>query len=97
MLNNPVCGFLEALLITGSEQGVQQNVIRLQGGVGFEFAAPIASLVPRGEKKLARGTDRDADSISQTLDLAEAKLWSGTQNCVRGVFVHTVRGSVNPR
>jgi hypothetical protein len=34
---------------------MEQNVIRLEGSVGFEFAAPIAILMLGGEKKLAGG------------------------------------------
>jgi hypothetical protein len=36
-----------------AEQSVEQNVIGLEGGIGFQFAAPIALLVLLREKKLA--------------------------------------------
>ena len=78
MLNNPVGGLLEALGIAGAEQSVQQNVIGLERGVGFQFAAPVAILVLRGEKKLAGGAHGGGYTAGQTVDLAEAKLWCGS-------------------
>src|ERR1700688_4289438 len=62
MSNDPVCGPLESLGIARPQQGVQQNVIRFKSGIGFEFAAPIAILVLRREKKLARGADRGSNT-----------------------------------
>src|ERR1700722_20658587 len=62
MLNNPVGGLLKPLRISRSEKGVQQDVIRFESGVGFQFSAPITFLVLCGEKKLARGAHRDRNT-----------------------------------
>src|SRR5258708_29305812 len=94
VLDDPVGGFLEAGGVAGPEQRVEENVVGFQRGVGFEFAAPVAIIVLRGEEELAGGTDRGTDSISQTLDLAKAKLWSGTYSCVRGGFIHQLICSI---
>src|SRR5580700_3599808 len=74
MLNNPVRGFLEALGVARSEQRVQQNVIRLQGGVGFQFPAPIAIFMLGGEEKLAGGAHGGGYAAGQPVDLAKTKL-----------------------
>src|ERR1700688_391066 len=77
MLNNPVCGLPKALGIARPQQGVKQNIIRLERGVSFEFSAPVAFLVLRGEKELARGGRGSGYTSGQAVDLAEAKLWLG--------------------
>jgi hypothetical protein len=77
MLDNPVRGFLEALGVAGSEQGVEQNVIRLEGGVGFEFAAPVAILVLCGEEKFAGGAHGGGYAAGQSVDSAKTKLRLG--------------------
>ena len=77
MLDNPVGCLLEALGFTSAEQRVQQNVIRLERSVGFQFPAPIAILVLCGEQKLARGAHRGGYTAGQSVDLAKAKLWCG--------------------
>ena len=58
---NPVAAFLETLLIAGSEQRVQQDVVGFERGVGFEFAAPVAIFVLLGEQIFLRGGDRGSD------------------------------------
>jgi hypothetical protein len=58
MLNNPIRGLLKARGIARSQQRVEQNVIRLEGGIRFEFSAPIAFVVLRGEEELAGGLRR---------------------------------------
>ena len=77
MLDDPVRGALEALGITGSEKGVEQNVIRLEGGIGFEFAAPIAVLVLILEKILTGRFDGRGNAAEQAIDFAEVKLRCG--------------------
>src|SRR5260370_33827475 len=98
MLDDPVRGPLEASGIASAEQSVKQNVIRLEGGVGFEIATPIAFLVLRGEKKLAGGGHGSAHAGGQTINLAEAKFRCGGYMGVRGVCIHQgaaplIRGS----
>ena len=45
MAQNPVRGLLKSFLISCAEQGVQQDVIGLESGIGFEFAAPVTVFV----------------------------------------------------
>ena len=50
MLEYPVRGFPEALLIARAEQRVQQDVIGFEGGIGFQLAAPVAIFVLREKR-----------------------------------------------
>jgi len=75
---NPVRRLLEALLIARPQQRVQQDVVGLQRGVGFQFAAPVALFVLLGEQPFARRRDGRAHAAGQFLNFAEAKLWGGT-------------------
>ena len=74
MSNNPVCRLREALGIAGSQQGVQQNVIGLERGIGFEFAAPVAVRVLLREKKFPRRRNGSPDVAGEFFDFSEAKL-----------------------
>src|SRR5579872_1588202 len=77
MANDPVGRLLKALGIAGAQQSVEQNVIGFEGSVGFEFAAPVAFVVERREKKLAGSANGGTDAGSETVDFAEAQLGSG--------------------
>ena len=74
MAQNPVRSLLKALLIAGPEQRVQQDVIGLERGIGFEFAAPVPFLVLLREEIFARRRDRGAHAAAQFLNFSEAKL-----------------------
>ena len=62
MAQNPVRRLLKAFLIPGPEQRVQQDVIGLERGVGFELPAPVSFFMLLREKILPRGGDRCADA-----------------------------------
>ena len=66
MAQDPVCRFLEALGIPGAQQRVQQNVIRLERRIGFEFAAPVPIFVLLREKILARRRDRRVTRLASS-------------------------------
>ena len=51
---------------------MKKNVIRLECGIRFQFAAPIAILVLGGEKEFAGGIDRCGHAASEAVDFAEA-------------------------
>ncbi len=53
---------------------MQQDVIGLQAGIGFQFSAPVAIFVLLREKIFARRIDRDRDPASQVVDLSESHL-----------------------
>src|SRR5580658_6689201 len=104
MADNPVRSLAEALGVARTEESVEENVIGLEGGVGFEFAAPIAFVVLRGKEEFAGGTDGGGNTAEQAVDLAKTKLWCGIQVCVGGVGVcihqftaPLIYGSVNLR
>jgi hypothetical protein len=84
-LENPVAALLEAHRIAGAEQRVQQNVVGFEGGVGFQFAAPVAVFVLLGEKNFARAIDCGCDPAGQVIDLAKAKLRFEAKLKTRGV------------
>ena len=69
MAENVVGALLKALRIAGAKQRVQQNVVGLERGVGFEFAAPVAVLVLLGEKPIA------AASIAAATRLAKSSIF----------------------
>ncbi len=74
MVEYVTCGFLETLGRTGAEQGVQQDVVGLESGVGFEFATPVAFFVLLREEKFAGRIDanRDPAAQAQRPDLRES-------------------------
>src|SRR3984957_6517173 len=88
MPDNPIRRLLEAFRIACAQKSVEEDVIRLERSVGFEFAAPITFLVLRGEKNLAGAADGSGYTAEQAIDLAETKLWRGSQISVGGVCVH---------
>ena len=49
MAENVVGTFPQALLVTGAQKSVHQDVIGFERGVGFKFAAPIAILMLPGK------------------------------------------------
>jgi len=77
MTENIVGAFLEALLIAGSEQDVQQDVIGFEGGIGFEFAAPVSVFVLLGEKPVAGAVDGGGYTAGEVIDFSEMKLRGG--------------------
>src|SRR4029077_6339449 len=96
VLENPVYRLLEALLIAGTQQCVQQDVVRFQGGIGFELAAPVAFLVLLREKIFAGGCNGGTYSRGEVFNFAEAKLRGGAYMRFGGVCVH-LYSSVNPQ
>jgi hypothetical protein len=52
MVEDVTCRFVETLLVTRTKEGVQQDVVGFERGVGFEFATPVAFFVLLGEQKL---------------------------------------------
>ena len=79
MLQNPVRRLLKPFLVPGSKQRMQEDVIRLERSIGFEFAAPVAVLVLLRKKKFPRSRDRRAHARAQFLNFSEAKLWVRTE------------------
>ncbi len=75
---NPVCRLLKPLLIPRPQQHVQQNVIRLEGRIRFQFAAPVPILMPLREQILLRRRNCSAYTKAQFFNLAETKLWVRT-------------------
>ena len=57
VLQNVIGGLCKPLLIAAAEKGVQQNVIRLKGGIGFQFAAPVATFALLRKQPLACSVD----------------------------------------
>ncbi len=74
MLQDVVRRLLKARRIPSAEQGVQQDVIGLEGGIGLEFAAPVAVFVLLGEKITAGGINGGAYSASKFVYFSEQEL-----------------------
>src|SRR5579864_717370 len=83
-----VRAFLEALLSSGAEERVHQDVIGLESGVGFEFAAPVAVLVLLTEQPLARAVDGGGRTAGKVVNFSETELRSGRRG-FRREFFHT--------
>ena len=81
MPQNPVRRLLKAFLVAGPEQRMQQNVIRLERSVGFEFAAPVSFFMLLREQKFPRSRNRRAYTAGKFLNFSEAKLWVRTERC----------------
>jgi hypothetical protein len=62
MAKNVIGRLLESLLAAGPQKHVQQNVVRLEGGIGFQFAAPVAVFVLLREKIFTSGIDADGNA-----------------------------------
>ena len=74
MAQNPVRRLLKALLIPRPQQRVQQNVIRLERGIGFELAAPVPFLMLLRKQKLPRRRDRRAHALPSSSIFPKAQL-----------------------
>ena len=88
MAQDPLRGFLKALRVAGTQQRVQQDVVRLEGRIRLEFSAPVAFFVLLREKIFLGRRDGGAHPATQFLDFSEAKLGFGTDRCwirIRGV------------
>jgi len=66
--------FLETLPLCRAEQGVQQDVVGFESGVGFEFAAPVTFFVLLREEEFACRIDSDCDPAAQVVNLSESHL-----------------------
>jgi hypothetical protein len=84
---------------------VQQNVIRFEGSIGFEFSAPVAIFVLLREEIFPGRGNGCADATREIFKFAEAELWSGTERRVHterrgckvglgGVFFHSIQFSI---
>src|SRR5579872_2356495 len=93
MTENPVRCLLKTFLISGAEERVQQDVVRLERRIGFEFAAPIPFFVLLREEKLPRSCDRSPNAAGEFLNFAEAEQWVRTERWriyvrIGGVVIH---------
>src|SRR5947209_19595376 len=68
MAKNVVSALPIALGIPSPKQGVQQNVIGLEGGIGFEFAAPVAILVLLRKQAITARANRRSYTAGKILD-----------------------------
>ena len=74
MVKNVLRGLVKAGLVSGSQQSVQQDVVRLERGVGFQLSAPIAFFVLLRKKIFARGVSGHGDAAAEIIDLAKTHL-----------------------
>src|SRR3954447_16835678 len=74
MVKNVVGALLIALGITGAEQGVQQNIVGFESGIGFEFAAPVAVLVLPRKQTITARANRRRYTAGEILDFSETQL-----------------------
>jgi hypothetical protein len=76
MAQDPVGTFLKAFLIPGTQQSVQQDVIRLESGIRLELAAPVPILVLLGKQKLPCSGDCRAHALAQFLNFSKSQFWT---------------------
>jgi len=69
VIENVASGLVKTLLAARAEQRVEQNVIGFEGGIGFEFSAPVTLFVLLREKIVASRIDGDRDPALQVVDL----------------------------
>src|SRR5580704_10138781 len=72
VVQNAARRLVKALLIAGAEQGMKQDVIGFEAGIGFQFAAPVTILVLLGEKIIAGRIDSDCNPASQVVNLSKS-------------------------
>jgi hypothetical protein len=69
---NEIAAFLEAFLIPCSQQGVQQDVVGFQCGIGFQLATPVAVIELPGEEVFSGSIDRDGYAAGKIVYLAKS-------------------------
>ena len=74
VIENVASGLVKTLLAARAEQRVEQNVIGFEGGIGFEFSAPVTLFVLLREKIVASRIDSDRDPALQVVDLSKSHL-----------------------
>jgi hypothetical protein len=89
MLQYVIGSLLKALGITGSKQRVEQNVVGLERGIGFQFTAPIPLRVLLRKKESAGPIHGGSHAAREIVNFAETQLRSGrSREQGGGVFVH---------
>src|SRR5215469_12733042 len=84
---NLIGALLEALLITGPQERMHQNVIGFETAVGFELAAPVAIFVLLREQPFAGSVDGRGYTTRKVVNFPEAKLQRrGRRHCRRRIF-----------
>src|SRR5689334_11641068 len=100
MSDDVVAALLEALLVAGPQESVQQNVVGFQGGISFKFSAPVTFFVLLREQAAACTIHGSRYPAGQIINLAEAQLrarsgwqlsWSIFHRCRQ--FALTVLGA----
>ena len=74
MLQNVISRLRKTLLIASTEKSVQQNVIRLKGGVSFQLAAPVAAFVLLRKQSLTSSVDTCRHAARKIIYLSEMQL-----------------------
>ena len=77
---------VKAFLAARAEQRMQQDVIGFEGGVGFQFSAPVTLVMLLREKILARCIDGYCDPASQVVDLSKSHLRRSGRTLGGGFF-----------
>ena len=67
-------GLVEAFLVARAEQRMEQDVIGFEGGIGFQFSAPVTLFVLLREKIVAGRIDGDRDPAAQVVNLSKSHL-----------------------
>ena len=73
MAKNVIGSLLEAILIARTEDGVHQDVIGFERGVGFEFATPISVLMLLRKEPPAGRIDGGCCAAGEIINLAETE------------------------
>ena len=86
VLQDVTRGLVESRLIDGAEQRMQQDVVGLEGGIGFELAAPLGVFLSLRKQVPARSLYRSRYPADKIIDLPEAQLWRSRGRRGGGVF-----------
>ena len=89
MVQDVASRLVKACLVAGAEQRMQQDVIGFEGGIGFQFPAPVTLFVLLREKILASRIDGDRDPAAQVVNLSKSHLRRRGRTCEQN-FVRTL-------
>ena len=74
VLQNVACRFGQALGIARPQQNMQHDVVGFEGGIGFQFAAPVAFFMLLGEQAVAGAINGRSHPADQIINFSEAHL-----------------------
>src|SRR5450631_717107 len=91
VIQDVASGLVKTGLVAGAEQRMEQDVIGFEGGIGFQFSAPVTLFVLLREEILARCIDSNCDPADQVVNLSKSHLRRRGRTLRRTILSRTIR------